>query len=163
MCYSGYKASHPTSPPLSPRDEQTPLLALRPQLPADPAAAPGPVRGRELQTSRVPLEAGPGGLLVQRRISMINDCQTGSMWNSCHHPGVIYRCVTKSGITTSWTWSSPPSLCLWMETPSSPSWWRRITRCMPPRSRPSSPSEPAGKVTSSLCYWAMMIPLQIFI
>ncbi len=50
------------------RHEQTPLLALRPQLQADPSPPPGSIRGRELQTSRVSLETRPG----QRLLSIFN-------------------------------------------------------------------------------------------
>lgn len=46
------------------RDEQTPLLTLRPQLQADPPPPPGSIRGRELQTSRVSLETRPGRPLL---------------------------------------------------------------------------------------------------
>lgn len=42
------------------RDEQTPLLPVCAQLPSGAAPAPGPERGRELQTSRVSLETRPG-------------------------------------------------------------------------------------------------------
>lgn len=48
------------------RNEQTPLLALRPQLQADPSPPPGSIRGRELQTSRVSLETRPGQRLLSK-------------------------------------------------------------------------------------------------
>lgn len=61
-------------------------------------------------------------------------------------PPFVIRCVTKSGITMWWMWSSPLWLSLLMELCLSHSWWQRTTHCTPPKSKLSLPSVPAGKV-----------------
>lgn len=72
------------------------------------------------------------------------------LWEWPLSSSVCYRCVTKSGITMWWMWSSPPWLSLSMELCLSRSWWRRTTHCTPPKSKLSSPSAPAGKVKPHL-------------
>lgn len=130
------------------RHEQAPLLPLRAQLPAHPPPPPGADRSWELQTRRVPLEAGPGPAQDVSDSKHPRSCSSRLSATLTASPCVCRRCATKSGITMCWTWSSPPCLCLWTEPPLSPSWSQRITRCTHPRSKLSSPSVPAGKVRS---------------